>query len=73
MFVSIEDETGTTQVIIWPSLVEKQKKEVLNATLLTVYGVWQRDGAATHLIAKRLVDHTAMLGALNSIKSRDFH
>jgi error-prone DNA polymerase len=73
MFVSIEDETGTTQVIVWPSLVEKQKKEVLNATLLTVYGVWQRDGASTHLIAKRLVDHTAMLGDLNNIKSRDFH
>jgi error-prone DNA polymerase len=73
MFVSIEDETGTTQVIIWPSLIEKQKREVLNATLLTVYGVWQRDGASTHLIAKRLVDHTSMLGALNNIKSRDFH
>jgi error-prone DNA polymerase len=73
MFVSIEDETGTTQVIIWPSLVENQKKEVLNATLLTVYGVWQRDGASTHLIAKRLVDHTPLLGALNNLKSRDFH
>ncbi|WP_194727205.1 error-prone DNA polymerase [Noviherbaspirillum malthae] len=73
MFVSIEDETGTTQVIIWPSLVEKQKREVLNATLLTVYGVWQRDGASTHLIAQRLVDHTEMLGALSIIKSRDFH
>ncbi|WP_194724087.1 error-prone DNA polymerase [Noviherbaspirillum malthae] len=73
MFVTIEDETGTTQVIVWPSLVDKQKREVLDAKLLTVYGVWQRDGASMHLIAKRLVDHTALLGALNTVKSRDFH
>ncbi|MEC4718097.1 hypothetical protein RY831_02965 [Noviherbaspirillum sp. CPCC 100848] len=62
--------TGTTQVIVWPSLIEKQKREVLDATLLTVYGVWQRDGASMHLIAKRLVDHTALLGALNTLSNK---
>ncbi len=67
------DETGTTQVIVWQSLVEQQRKEMLNATLLTVYGVWQHDGASMHLIAKRLVEHTSVLRALNSIKSRNFH
>jgi error-prone DNA polymerase len=73
MFLTIEDETGTTQVIVWPSHLEKQKREILNATLLTVYGVWQRDGQSTHLIAKYVVNHTELLGALSSVKSRDFH
>lgn len=73
LFLSLEDETGATQVIVWPSHFDKQKKEILNATLLTVYGVWQRNGDSMHLIAKRVVDHTELLGALSSIKSRDFH
>lgn len=72
MFVSLEDETGSTQVVIFPDLLEKQKKEVLNSTLLTVYGVWQVVGENMNLIAKRVVDHTELLGSLASIKSRDF-
>ena len=71
MFVTLEDETGVTNVIIWPALLEKQRKEILNAYLMTVYGIWQREGEVTHLIAKRVVDHSAMLGELTT-KSRDF-
>jgi error-prone DNA polymerase len=48
VFVSIEDETGSINVIVWPSLVEKQRKVLLGASLLAVYGVLQRDdGVAT--------------------------
>lgn len=48
VFVSIEDETGSVNVIVWPSLVEKQRKVLLGASLLAVYGVVQRDdGVAT--------------------------
>ncbi|SNT21896.1 error-prone DNA polymerase [Noviherbaspirillum humi] len=72
LFVTLEDETGVTNVIIWPGLLEKQRREILNATLLTVYGVWQREGQVTHLIAKRVVDHSMLLGRLN-VESRDFH
>lgn len=73
LFLSLEDETGTVEVIVWPDLFEKQKKDLLNATLLTVYGVWQRVGEGKNLLAKRVVDHTEMLGALSTISSRDFH
>jgi len=72
LFVTLEDETGNTNVIIWPALLEKQRKEILNAQLLTVYGVWQRVGTVTHLVAKRVVDHSVMLGKL-SVGSRNFH
>ena len=71
LFVTIEDETGPVNVIVWPDLVEKQRREVLNARLLGVYGIWQTDGRVHHLIAKRLVDLTHLLGELES-GSRNF-
>ena len=71
MFVSIEDETGSTNVIVWPALLEKQRNEVLNAQLLTVYGIWQSKDGVSHLVAKRVVDHSEMLGEL-LVASRDF-
>ena len=72
MFITLEDEAGTINVIIWPALVETQRKEVLNARLMTVYGVWQVAGEVRHLVARRIVDETALLGKLD-IGSRDFH
>ena len=71
MFVTLEDETGITNVIIWPALVEKQRKEILNAQLMTVYGIWQSKEGVQHLVAKRIVDHSELLGNL-SVNSRDF-
>ena len=71
MFVTIEDETGLVNVIVWPTLVEKQRKEVLDSSLLGVYGVWQNERGVRHLVAKRLVDLSWMLGRL-STTSRDF-
>jgi error-prone DNA polymerase len=71
IFVTIEDETGNVNVIVWPGLVEKQRKEVLGASLLAVYGVWQCEGEVRHLVAQRLVDMSHLLGGLQST-SRDF-
>ncbi|MGI4813589.1 MAG: error-prone DNA polymerase [Janthinobacterium lividum] len=72
MFVTLEDETGNVNVIVWPSLLEKQRKEALGASLLAVYGIWQCQGEVRHLVAKRLVDMSHLLGGLASM-SRDFH
>jgi len=71
LFLTIEDETGNVNVIVWSSLVERQRKEVLNAALLGVYGVWQREGEVRHLVARRLVDMSHLLGGLDT-RSRDF-
>jgi error-prone DNA polymerase len=71
MFVTLEDETGNVNVIVWPSLLEKQRKEALGASLLAVYGVWQCQGEVRHLVAQRLVDMSHLLGGLVST-SRDF-
>jgi len=71
LFLTLEDETGNVNVIVWPSLVEQQRREVLHAPLLGVYGVWQREGEVRHLVAKRLVDMSHLLGKLDT-RSRDF-
>ena len=72
VFVTLEDETGWINVIVWPALVEKQRRELLGARLMTVHGALEREGEVTHLIARRLVDDSRLLGELASA-SRDFH
>ena len=71
-FVTLEDETGMVNVIVWNDLAERQRKELLRSSLLTVYGTLEREGEVMHLIAARLRDQTALLGRL-ATRSRDFH
>jgi error-prone DNA polymerase len=72
VFVTLEDETGIINLIVWSSLVEAQRRELLHARLLGVVGEVQRDGEVVHLIAQRLSDHSPLLGRLMAA-SRDFH
>jgi error-prone DNA polymerase len=72
IFMSLEDEHGTVQIICWKSVREAQRPQMLNARLLAVYGEWQREGDVCNLIAQRLRDMTPLLGRLGT-RSRDFH
>ena len=72
IFLTLEDETGLVNVIVHPRLAEKQRRELLASRLLGVLGVLQREGEVVHLIARRLVDHSGLLGRLPT-SSRDFH
>ncbi len=76
LFITLEDETGTVNVIVWKRLRERQRTAALKSRLLAVYGVWQRDeesGAEVrHLIAGHLKDLTPLLGDLATL-SREFH
>ena len=72
IFVTLEDEHGTINVVVWSSLVERQRRELLGARLLGVQGTVERDGDVVHLVAKRLVDYSELLGPLET-QSRDFH
>lgn len=71
VFVTLEDETGVVNVIVWPSLVRQQRRELLNAGLLGVYGIWQKENNVHHLIAKRLVDLSELLVEFKK-SSKDF-
>jgi error-prone DNA polymerase len=72
VFVTLEDETGAVNVIVWPQVAREQRQALLGSTLLTVYGVWQCEGEVRHLIARKLVDHSALLQGLVA-RSRNFH
>jgi len=72
VFVTLEDETGYVNLIVWSSLVERQRKELLDARLLGVVGEVQREGEVVHVLARTLEDHTHLLGRL-STRPRDFH
>jgi error-prone DNA polymerase len=71
MFVTIEDETGNVNIIIWPSIQERFRQETLGASLLAVYGAWQCEGDVRHLVAQCLVDLSHLLGGLTAV-SRNF-
>jgi len=82
MFVSLEDETGMVQVVVWTSVQEAQPKELLQSELLGVRGHWQRRGGSCNLIARSFENLTSLteglegmntvVGRLN-VNSRDFH
>jgi error-prone DNA polymerase len=72
VFITIEDETGMANIVVWSNVGERQRKEMLGAQLLTVYGHVERQGEVVHVIAGRLQDDTAMLGKLE-VTSRNFH
>ncbi|HEV8503607.1 MAG TPA: error-prone DNA polymerase, partial [Casimicrobiaceae bacterium] len=72
VFVTLEDETGNTNVIVWRDLGDRQRRELLGARLMAVYGKVEREGIVVHLVAGHLVDLSPMLGALET-RSRDFH
>jgi error-prone DNA polymerase len=71
-FITLEDETGQINVVVWRDLAERQRRELLGSRLLAVHGVLERQGEVAHLIAGYLKDLTPMLGNLVTY-SRDFH
>jgi len=71
-FLTLEDETGQVNVVVWRDLAERQRRALLGARLLAVYGKLERQGEVAHLIAGHLRDMTSLLGNLVT-HSRDFH
>jgi error-prone DNA polymerase len=72
IFVTLEDETGMVNVVVWRDVADRQRRALLGSQLLAVHGVVERQGEVIHLIAGKLVDYSALLGRLVA-QSRDFH
>jgi len=70
-FVTLEDETGHINLVVWKHIAERDRAVLLNARLMGVRGELQIEGKVIHVIAGQLADHTDMLGDLE-VKSRDF-
>ena len=61
MFITLEDETGIANLVIWPSLFERYRPLVLSAAMMAARGWVQREGEVVHLVADELIDLTALL------------
>jgi error-prone DNA polymerase len=70
-FVTLEDETGHINLIVWKQVAETFRSALLNARLMGIRGELQIEGEVLHVIARQLIDHTEMLGNL-LVTSRDF-
>ena len=68
LFITIEDESGTANLIVWPSLFEKQRSIILSARMIACRGRVQMEGEVTHVIADHLTD---LSGLLHSVGGRD--
>lgn len=71
IFITLEDETGHANLVVWKQISERDRAALLNARLMGVHGKVQIEGSVIHVIAERLVDHTELLGNLVTT-SRDF-
>lgn len=70
-FITLEDETGCSNLIVWKKVADEQRDVLLNARLMGVQGELQKEGKVIHVIANRLIDHSELLGEL-AVKSRNF-
>jgi error-prone DNA polymerase len=71
-FITIEDETGYLNLIVWEKVALRERKALLSAALMSVEGHVQKEGDVIHIVAHRLHDHSSLLGSL-AVKSRNFH
>ena len=81
VFMTLEDETGVANVVIWKDAFEAYRRLVMTASFLVVHGRLQKAGEVIHLVAERFTDLSARLGELREeagagprlVRSRDFH
>jgi error-prone DNA polymerase len=71
-FVTLEDETGYLNLVVWDSLAQRARRALLGSRLMGVIGKVQKESGVLHVIAERLYDHSGLLGGLVT-RSRDFH
>ena len=71
-FLTLEDESGQVNVIVWERVGRAQRRALIESRLLEVHGELQQQQGVTHLIAQQLIDRSPMLGELLT-RSRDFH
>jgi error-prone DNA polymerase len=65
IFMTLEDETGIANIVVWPKLFEEYRREVLGGRLVAVEGPVQSESGVIHVIAERVRDYTALLAKLS--------
>ena len=70
LFVTLEDDTGIANIILWPSVFQQYRRVIMNSGLIGVTGKVQREGKVVHIVASHLTDLTDSLTALTNPLSR---
>ena len=70
LFVTLEDDTGIANIILWPSVFQQYRRVIMNSELIGVAGKVQREGKVVHVVASHLTDLTDSLTALTNPLSR---
>lgn len=81
MFLTLEDETGNVNIVVWTSVLERYRAELLQGQLLQINGKVEREGEVIHVVAGHVINHTPLLETLGEdtvdpsrrFASRDFH
>jgi error-prone DNA polymerase len=71
IFITIEDETGAANLIVWPKMAERYRKAVLNAKVLHCEGILQKESNVIHVVSRHLADCTAMLQQIQSATAHE--
>lgn len=64
MFITLEDETGIANLVVWPKVFEQNRRTVLSTGMMAVRGRIQREGEVVHLVAQRIIDLSAELASV---------
>jgi error-prone DNA polymerase len=67
-FMTIEDETGIANLIVWQRRFEEQRRVVMSAAMIAVRGTVQREGDVIHVVTDRLEDHTPLLDTVGRMQ-----
>ena len=70
-FITLEDETGHVNLIVWKALADRQRDVLLNARLMGAIGELQVESGVIHVVVRRMLDHSHLLGEL-TVPSRSF-
>ena len=69
IFLTLEDGTGVSNIVVWPSMFERARKAVMAGRLLKIRGKLQREGIVTHVIANQIIDLSHLLDTLGDTGS----
>ena len=69
IFLTLEDDTGVSNIVVWPKTFEKHRKSVMTGRLLKITGKLQREGIVTHIIASRIEDLSSYLDTLGDAEA----
>ncbi len=64
--MTLEDETGYINLIVWEAVAQRWRRALLNSTLMGVTGTVQRQGDVLHVVARQIDDYSRLLGTLTA-------